>query len=113
LSSEQIQPEPNAPAPSPEGKRAVRDATIAFAAWWIIANVGVLALHPTGRSGAGMIALPNLLVSMAGAACYPWVERKARGASLGIFAAAIWCGPFLAYGMDAWILTMWEAASSQ
>src|SRR5260370_55372 len=81
---------------SAEGARFVRIATLIYIAVLVLSNlalvVSVMATHyrVVGRSGVGMVMLVNLAVPFLGSLSYLLIERFSRGASWGIYAAAIW-----------------------
>jgi hypothetical protein len=64
-----------------------------------------------GRFTAGMVGFVNLALMMLGAVSFLVVEGFSRGATMRWYAAAVCGGPFLGYGIDVWLLTLWENAN--
>jgi hypothetical protein len=60
----------------------------------------------------GVVILANLTPMFLGAFCTPMVDRASGGARLGAYQIVVVIGPFLAYGMDALILTLFEVYRS-
>jgi drug/metabolite transporter (DMT)-like permease len=99
------------PRPPPVNRAwIVLIATVIFLVVLLLANRAVVGTHSPSRNSLAGVILANAGLMVVGTLGYSLLDRFLRGASLGIYVAAIYGGPILAFAMDWVIVAQWETA---
>jgi hypothetical protein len=98
--------------PPVSGALIVLIATIIYTAIFVAANIALVAslAHRGGRSAPGAVFFANFFLMMMGCLSYLVVDMYARGSPMRLYAVVVCAGPFLAFGIDCYVLYRFEIA---